>query len=174
MTRVSVDISLLDDEAFDAIVNADIREVIEETSADALRQPESLQRWHDTLLNMKRNLEYQFATNRAERASKYAECRQIAEGDGKWADYLAANERWRTGAMKFYRGVERRLTEAKRLLHEFERSRYTLSVADERDYVMREYATLRGAILQHKQSIEAATDDEDTGPYDELLWSYVQ
>lgn len=169
MTTPHLDSSQMDDDAFNQIVNSDIREVATQEQTDWLREPENLQRWYDSLLTMKRNLEYQFSTNRSDRAGKYAEFYSHANGEQLWAEWLADNEKWRVGALKFHKGVERRLHEAHVHLSGLRRAQNAQWVAHERDLSLREVARLRSAILAHKDSI----DDDDATEYDDVLWAVV-
>jgi len=115
---------------------------------------------------MKLNLEYQFSTNRAERAAKYAVLRG---NDDAWATYYAESEKWRQGALKFKNGVERRLSECKRLLAEQDRNNNIAYIARERDVAIREATYYRGAIQEHR---DADVEDENAAEeVDERLWS---
>lgn len=148
-----LDLSSYNERDFVDVVNKDVREVSSDEEYDALRSPALAEKWYVALLTFKRDLEYQFSTNRSNRATKYAEYKRTGD-EQQWADWLAENEHWRTGALKFYRGVERRLNEAHQLV----------SVQRRRD------TDLRAAIARHKEEILNSDDDADTSEFDYALW----
>lgn len=165
-----IDLTAVDDDKFVELVNRDIREQASDEEYEALRHEDVLQRWYDTLISSKRDLEYQFSMNRANRAAMKVRLLTVEEGshtdpaqlehDHRWLKYLAENESWRIGALKFYRGVERRLGECSHLLSTANRKR---SHAD---------CKYRQAIEWHKTAI-LNTEEDDTSTLDDRLWATI-
>lgn len=151
---MSLDLNSYNERDFVDVVNRDVREVSSEDEYNALRSPETVEKWYDALLTFKRDLEYQFSTNRSNRATKYAELKPTTTASTEWAEWLAENEHWRTGALKFYRGVERRLHEAGKLV----------STQRRRDL------SLHAAIARHREEILNADDDVEMAEFDNQLW----
>lgn len=171
-TATNVDLTSLTDEAFNEIVNADVRGTLDTDTSQALREPEVLSRWHDTLISMKRNVEAQLTTNKSEQSLRQAEFFALgAAGRVPWLQYRGNAEKWRQGAIRFKNGVEDRLAEAKRLRSTVNRDQYVTILITERDAAMAEVYRLRNAILEHKAQVEREEDDEMT---DDRLWSAVQ
>lgn len=166
-----VPLSELSDTDFTDLVNRDVREMSSVDEAQSLRQtPEIYDRWYESLLYFKRNLEHQFSTNRANRAAEYKDLRNDPD---QWAKYLAENESWRVGALKFYRGVEHRLREVKTLRAELHRTQYAIANALNDSDASHEVRKLRAAIAMHRAAITATSEDADTSTIDEGLWSVL-
>lgn len=166
-------ISTLDQKQFIDLVNSDIRDALNPEEKQELRDPVNLLRWKDALQIMKRDLEYQFSSNKSDRAAKWAEIRHKPHGEQEWAEFLRANENWRVGALKFYRGVERKLNEATRLLSEVNNTTKTnvVNLAGERLELLRRVEQLEKAIRTHRKEIMSEDDGISVNwDPDEKLW----
>lgn len=163
-------------EEFNQLVSADVRWIDPATASperpvknnitDAqrqwLRQPENLDEWYDELTRMLRKIDSQQSSRRAERYTKRLQFEDMGpKGRRKWLEYVAAEEQWRSGSLRFKRGVEDRLVECKAL----KRQRTPIQKTDEQIEIIR----LRTAIAAHKQ----AFDMEDASPEDRELWRTI-
>lgn len=165
-----IDLSLLSDDEFEDFVNRDVRGNLEPEFAAKLREPENINRWHDTLLRLKRSVDAQFSSARYELSSKQASyLTQGDKGRQMWLAARAASEKWRQGAVRFKNGVEERLAEAKRLRHSMAAtSDFTQYVIAERDRAIAELERLRQAIEDHRKAV---LNDEDDDSVDDILWA---
>lgn len=147
----------LSDDDFLAVVNADVRfdrGGLPNEAIEALRSPENVDRWHRTLLSLKRNVEAQMISKRAELAVSYVQ----ALDTGDMTNYLkerAVMLTWRQGACRFRNGLEDRIAEAKAI-----QENNALS-----------FMTLRQAIITHKEAILA--DPDDGTDADGELWKVL-
>lgn len=168
----TLDLTVLSDEAFNDIVNADVRGTVDKETSSALRDPAVLSRWYDTLLSLKRSVEAQLTANRGEQSTKQAEFLHLgAAGRPLWLQFRGQSEKWRQGAIRFKNGVEDRLAEAKRLRSTTDRDSYVSILIHERDAAMAEMYRLRTAILEHKNAVEREEDDEEV---DDRLWASIE
>jgi hypothetical protein len=152
-------------EAFNEVVNNDIRGEVAEDVAAALRGV-LVDRWYNTLVAMKRNSEAQFSNARFEIAKKRHECLNGQDknlGMSEFNTYMTQKARWRTGALRFKNGVEDKIAEAKMI----RRARAT-DLHRERDYLITRLATLSNAIKTHQDAV--LEDPLDTETADENLW----
>jgi plasmid maintenance system antidote protein VapI len=166
---MAIDLSKVGAEEFEAAVNADVRGTASIDTQMALRQPECLDRWHDMLLHLKRNVEAQLTSNRASLLAEQAE--RLAAGDTiGWIKSKAESEQWRQRSIRFKNGVEERLREAKRLRNGRGESMVT-SITRDRDKAIAKLVTLEEAISAHKAAVLADAEDPDT--IDDRLWSVL-
>lgn len=171
-TAYSIDLVSLSDEAFNEIVNADVRGTADEHTSHALRDPMVVGRWYDTLVSLKRSVEAQLTANRGEQAGKQAEFLRLGpSGKPMWLQSQAAADKWRQGAIRFKNGVEDRMAEAKRLRSTIERDSYIRILIQERDQAVKEAMRLRTAILEHKTAVELDRDEPED--IDDRLWAAV-
>lgn len=169
----SLDLTSLSDEAFNEIVNADVRGTADEQTSLALRDPMVVDRWYDTLASLKRSVEAQLTANRGEQAAKQAEfLRMGPSGKAMWLQSRAAAEKWRQGAIRFKNGVEDRMAEARRLRSHLDQNSYVRILARERDNAVKETMRLRSAIVKHRAAVELDQDEQDD--IDERLWAVVE
>jgi hypothetical protein len=105
----------MSDGDFKKVVNDDVRDEVNESISKALRSPDLVYRWHDTLLSLKRSAESQFSAHRAE---KYEKRCQLSDHD--FFEWLAIKERWRSANVRFKNGVEDKIQESKRLIQDYE------------------------------------------------------
>ena len=173
-THISLSANLrdLDAEQFDAIVNADVRGTLDADTQKKLREPENAERWYSTLVHLKRNVEAQFASNAADRVAKQAECLTRGEkGRVEYLHFLAGQERWRAGALRFLHGLEDKISEARIHRSALHSEQHASTALLQRDMLMRELIDLRSGIIQHRKSVLA--DDDEEGDPDDALWSLV-
>lgn len=166
-----LDLSKVGEEEFEAAVNADVRGTTNADTKAALRQPDVLDRWHDTLLHLKRNVEAQLTSNRATLLADQAEA--LRGGDTvRWVQIKAESEQWRQRSIRFKNGVEERLREAKRLRRALSTETYTAKVLDDRDRAIARCLTLADAIAAHKAAVLSSPDEPDDS-IDDKLWSVL-
>lgn len=150
-------LEVLGNDEFRNLVGEDVRGKIDIKTSKLLRTPMFLRRWHDTLLQLKRNVEFQLASDKAERYSKRIEfSKQGAQGRDAYLKYVAERERWRSNNIFFKNGVENKIAEAKRLL-------------EDHDVLKGRVSELQQAIRAHKHIVEHGTDAEAFDA-DESLW----
>lgn len=153
-------LSHLGNDDFRNLVAEDVRGRVDIKTSKLLRTPLYLQKWHDCLLTIKRNVEHQLASDKAERYSKRLEfTRKGNEGKIAWLQYVAERERWRANNIFFKNGVENKLAEAKNLLNDTDSARERIS-------------ELQGAIRAHKHTVETGNDDAAYDA-DEILWGIL-
>lgn len=147
----------LSDDDFLAVVNADVRfdrgGLPNETVA-SLRSPENVDRWHRTLLSLKRNVEAQMTSKRAELAVGYVEALDSGDLTG-WLKERAVMLSWKQGACRFRNGLEDRIAEAKTI-----QENNALS-----------FVTLREAVAAHRNAI--LTDPDNGDDADSELWKVL-
>lgn len=171
MPPVASNISELPVSEFQDLVNRDVRGELAPSVSSQLREPQNLNLWHDTLLKLKRTVEAQLTSNRADLIAKQAElATKGSKGTAEWLAVKASAERWRQGAIRFKNGVEERLAEAKRIRNQVIEESFTSSLVKDRDRAMVEAAKLRSAILEHKEAVLSDKDDEAT---DDRLWGVL-
>lgn len=153
-------LELLDNDTFRNLVGEDVRGKIDVKTSKLLRTPMFLHRWHDTLLQIKRNVEFQLASDKAERYSKRLEYLNRGEkGKQEFLKYQADKERWRANNIFFKNGVENKLAEAKRLLTDADQLKIRIS-------------ELQQAIRSHRHIVEHGTEAEAYDA-DENLWKVL-
>lgn len=165
-----MDLHLLNDDDFTELVNRDVRGNLEPDTSALLREPPNINRWHDTLLRLKRNVEAQLTSSRSDLLSKQATYIQRGtSGKLQWIEAKAQAEKWRQGAIRFKNGVEERLLEAKGLRRTMRSTDFQATLVSERDKAVAEMTRLRSAILDHKQGVLDESLDEDF--VDDRLWA---
>lgn len=151
----------LNNDDFRNLVGEDVRGNVDVRTSKLLRTPVFLRRWHDVLCQIKRNVEFQLASDKAERYSKRLKFLQEgAAGKQKYLSYLAERERWRANNIFFKNGVENKIAEAKRLL------------ANE-EVLKQRVGELQAAIRSHRHIVEHGSDTE-AFEADELLWKVLE
>lgn len=98
----------MNDNDFNLLVNADIREDASRDDKAWLRQPENLDRWIAELTKIKMNVEKQLAGARYDRARARA-----TMDDDELREWQADHEKWRAGVIRFKTGVDKKLVEVK-------------------------------------------------------------
>lgn len=144
------DLLALYPEAFKSIVNSDIREELDDETADSLRSPQVTRKWFDSLVATKRSIETQLATFKIEKAQKYADL--INKNDISYYQWLENKNKWRLGALRFKASVEEKIAESRFLIH-------NSNIETEK---------LRSAIVHHQECVLANPDYSEQ--YDEELW----
>lgn len=159
-------------EAFDEIVNHDVRGTLDAETSKALREPENVERWYAMLLTTKRRVEVQLTANKADQADKQAEYLGMGEsGKILWLRHKAQNERWRKQAIWFKNGVEDKITEVKMMRADVRNTKYTSYLAIERDDAVEQAIRLRSAIRQHHLATVQEVGEQDD--IDNDLWHLV-
>ena len=168
-----VDIDGTSADHFNRLVNDDIREVAPQVVSDALRAPETVERWYLCLLTNKNSVESQLANGTAERAEKKAQCESLGE-DGRqmWFDFLAQHEKWRAGAIRFRGGTDVKLQEAKQARRRLLAEAPTPVLTYERNEALGRVIELETAILRHRDMVDSAPEEEAVTA-DEELWKKV-
>lgn len=163
------------------LVDQEVRGKAPEHLAEALRAPELVERWFAQLVTMKKSAESQLAAKSAEdRASRLEllaradACDDPGEAARLRAEALEARAsylRWRAGVLRFRSGVEERLAEAG-WRRRVSPTLLAASLVDERRQLMRAVSDLKGAIEEHRASMEDL-DPEDIDEADERLWRWL-
>lgn len=167
------DVAGTSNDHFNRLVNDDIRDVAPEVVSDALRAPENVERWYLCLLANKNSVESQLATGKSEKAEKKAECEALGEdGRQEWFDFLAQHEKWRSGAIRFRGGTDVKLKEAKEAHRRLLAESPTPMLVAERNTALARVVELEGAILKHRDLVDAASEEEAVTA-DEDLWKKV-
>lgn len=134
----------MNDNDFNLLVNADIREDASKADQEWLYQPENLDRWIAELTKIKMNVEKQLAGARYDVAKARA-----TMDEEELRQWYVDHEKWRAGVIRFKTGVDKKLVEVKNL-RSSEVERYRL------------------AIQRHCDTI-----GDDAGTADEELWSVL-
>ncbi len=114
---MALDYGSLDHADFRALVAQDARGQATPEAAAFLRSEAGLQRWSDTLRELKKELEAQFGQRAADAQSFQNECFAAGpEGKREWFEYKAQYDQWRAGARRFTNSIEAKLAENKRLM----------------------------------------------------------
>lgn len=169
-----VKLSELPDDAFNSIVNQDVRGTLSNELSEMLRDPALAERWYDSLQVLKRSVESQLSANKAERAQKIAEYDILGPGGtAMWVQARVSTEKWRSGAVRFKNGVEDRLTEARRSRNQSRADMLLSIVITERNEALTEVRKLRTAIIGHR---EHTCDSEciEECIADEQLWTVLE
>lgn len=145
---------------FRNLVGEDVRGNVDPKTSKLLRTPVFQRRWHDTLCQIKRNVEFQLASDKAERYSKRLKfMKEGPEGKQKYLAYQAERERWRANNIFFKNGVENKIAEAKRLL-------------TDHDALKIRVGELSAAIRAHRHIVEHGSEQEAFDA-DESLWAVL-
>lgn len=124
-----------DDGALSTLVGRDVKGETTEAERALLRRPGTLQRWHNTLVALDKELQAQFTERRAAADLKQQEClRRGPKGKVEWFDYRAQYNAWRAGANRFKSKVEVTLSECKRTMREKQSYRSPHSTGERRLY----------------------------------------
>lgn len=152
----------LSDDAFEALVNGDVRGTATGDTSAFLRSPENARRWLQTLLRLKRKVESQFMSHRADLILFQAQCmKRGPSGLLDYKQYEGQEEKWRSNAIRFLHGLEEAIAEAKDLTGANDRSGVTM-------LLQAEIERLRDAIREHKNmNWESATEN------DLILWRFI-
>lgn len=133
---------------FNQVVNDDVRA---DEPITGLRDPLVVDRWHQTLLSIKRKLESQFMAKRLERHEKSL---VLTEDSQEWLDFLSGYSVWLRSTTRFRNGVEDKLAEAKSIKSSYERN-------------------YRQAIYDHYHSVNATENEEFDMDADAKLWNVI-
>lgn len=174
MSNATINLMDCGADEFNEYVNADVRGTAPEEISEALRQPEVVERWHNCLLSHKSNVEAQLVHGKAEKAQKFADCvRKGPAGKQEWLDYLAEQQKWRSGAIRFKNGAEVKLVEAKQYLSRYASEAPTTQLLLERNAALQRVLALEKGIINHQEAVTNAPDDDNTDEADENLWNLV-
>jgi hypothetical protein len=95
----------------------DARGLSEASESKWLRRPENLQEWHDALVELKQDIEAQFAERAADAQDYQNHCfAKGHSGKSEWFEFKAVYDRWKAGANRMKRSVEAKMRECKALL----------------------------------------------------------
>lgn len=114
---VTMDYGSLDHADFRALVAQDARGQATPEAAAFLRSEKGLQRWSDTLRELKKELEAQFGQRAADAQGFQNQCFAAGqEGKREWFEYKAQYDQWRAGARRFHASVQAKIKENKSLM----------------------------------------------------------
>lgn len=177
----------LNEDEFNEVVNNDVRDTATRAQSKALRTPEMSGRWLNALHSLKRSVESQFVSARAERAVKASEFARsktgkisIVTGQGKGdsvtqqmteLEFAAWQEKWRSGAVRFLSGVEDCIVEAKDIRNDIRTEEKVTLLLIERDVLFKDLLKLRTGIMTHRETV--SEDEDASAEADENLWALV-
>lgn len=167
MTGAAMDLS---DDAFESLVNADVRSGSSPSGA-LLREPENCYRWRRALMRLKRKVEAQFASHRADKIIRQAEC--MARGPGgliEWKQFEGQEEKWRSQAIRFLHGLEEALVEANDCVNRVSSDVRESEERNEIKALAAEVERLRKAIRSHRKATYCHREPDAA---DVALWSYL-
>jgi hypothetical protein len=187
------DLAGLSEEQFRAVVDADLRRrvspdgLLSET-AQALREPENVERWFATLDGIRLSVEGQLTATADEydalRSDLEATIKRLEADGGSAArlqrlydeentmrvDYLAK----KAARERFLTGLKEHLARAESLRNEHRATRSDSLVAAERDRLRRRVERLERAIEGHRKAVLAdLSEDEEPERYEESLWAVL-
>lgn len=135
--------------------------------SEALRSPEVMHRWYETLLSFQRSVETQLAAKGRDTKSRTATLR--AQGSEHNATIIQAeHDRWAAGALRFKLGLEERILEARKLLPD-EPSNPATEIIN--NTLASRVALLESAIRRHRDEFNYG--EEDPSIADRELWSVI-
>lgn len=140
------------DKTFSYQVDEDIRDCASPAVKSALRQPENLDRWIAALKTVKRNIESQLASEKADRSEQKVKYLENDDYMG-WLVYVQGMNRRRANMIRVKNGAENRLQEAQSLKHD-------------------NLNKLIDAIREHQKTV--LHDEDNSGEADEQLWSLIE
>lgn len=124
-----------DPEAFRALVARDARDEASEVERVFLRDARTVQRWHDGLVALNKELEVRFSEKQAAADLKQQGClKRGPAGKDEWFDYRARHKAWRAEANRFKSKVEAALSECKRLVQDRSEQSATRATSERRAY----------------------------------------
>ncbi len=95
---------------------ADTRGQVTPEEAAHLRQPETVEAWYDALVELKREIDAQFADRNADAQVRQNECfAKGYSGKQEWFEYKGELDLWKAKANRMKRSVENSIREAKNL-----------------------------------------------------------
>ena len=120
----------LPEEDFRGIVDDEVRGTLDRNTGVVLRDPQLLDRWHLTLISMKKSVESQLGSIRSDLVKVRPEL-----APEEYERRLAEFHRWRAGAVRFKSGVEERLLEIRA-----RRQTLTTAISLHKNTVLEEFA----------------------------------
>ncbi len=172
-SEVAINLLDLSDDAFNSMVNQDVRGTLNSELSQLLRDPAIADRWYETLVSLKRSVEAQLSANRAEQVQKQSEfLGRGPQAKMLWLQTKATTEKWRAGAVRFKNGVEDRMAEARRNRDKLRLGLHVSVVINERDVAFREVKRLRSMILSHRDH-ECDENCEPNCAADDSLWNLL-
>lgn len=112
-----------DTRPIEVIVRDDLKGKASDDEHAWLRYPETLTTWRTLLVSIKKDIETQFVSRKAEVDAFHQECMNPNSPHGKQEFFNARTDyqSWRAGAVRFKQNVESALSEAKILLRQHNR-----------------------------------------------------
>lgn len=166
------------EEQFYKFVDQDVRGKLPPKLSALLRDPVISERWYLVLVRMKKNVESTLAATHADLRSKRLRTlarieeldeekdrKRIAELRAMIHKAAAEYEEIKAKRIRFRSAVEDAIQDAR--WYRFQQGR--VEVAEQRQVMANELATLRGAVRRHHESI----DDEDADDADIELWRVI-
>lgn len=150
---------------FQDIVAKDIKNQSTTEEYNYLRSESQIDNWYDALINISRSIDFQFASNKAQKRVRQSELDPESQD---LVEYLEWYSDWKLKTLRFKHEVEARISECKSI----RRNRSSSSHTDLHSLIL----FLVQAIDNHRASILAHLDDEsdDFGSQaDEQLWSAI-
>lgn len=169
MTESPADLLALDEDAFQSLVEQDMRRPDDgRVLRAALRSPEVVDRTYATLLSMLKSVEGQLAARREDLEVLRAKC--LARGPAGKREWDEANTKYaktRAGSLRFKVGVEQSLMDVRRI-RDNRRSALFEDEANERLHAR--VQVLENAIRKHRASFSA---EDEPGEDDVELWAWL-
>lgn len=106
--------SSMDDANFRALVVAESKGITPSSVREMLQHPAVLRRWMDALVEIKKDVDAQMTEREAKALAFQQECHQNG-GKGEWFSYKSGWLQWRATANRFRAGIERRISEVRRI-----------------------------------------------------------
>jgi hypothetical protein len=113
-TDEGVFLDALSDGDFVRVVSADVKQAVSRAVFEELRQPENADRWHEALVQLRRDVDTKMAQKEADLAEERVRCHGLKDGQEIWLRAKADYQRWRAKTVYFRAAVEGRMTEVKR------------------------------------------------------------
>lgn len=157
-------------EAFNKLVNEDVRGDSSTDLWEALRHSAVIHRWYDTLVSMKRESERQLANYKNDRTIHHFKCMQNPnrdKGKHEYQEWIASKAKWRNGVLRFKTGVEEKIAEAKTYLRLYAVGNMT---ENERTELVERINKLESGIKKHETEIKTEDNPSDA---DVELWDLV-
>lgn len=115
------------------IAARDVRGLTTEEEVARLRSPEWVEHWFLALMELRQDVETQFAERKAAYDLRQVEVRSLEHFDESWAPYRAEYFGWRKHAVRFLNTVKSREREARQLKAALKQAQYVKCNADEQE-----------------------------------------
>lgn len=152
---------------FAEIVEADIRNELDDDTAEALRSPECSDRWYHALVAIKKRVE----TSLGSRRSHLSGSLETLPTE-KARTELARFHSWRGNTMTFLRHVEERIQEARDIRSLHHQASFSMFLTQERDIMVEAYRNVLHEVERHRERL-LSDDGLEPSPADIELWKIL-